>query len=955
MLRITVSKNAKAATKYFEEGLSKQDYYSEKNEIIGKWNGKIAERLNLSGDVTKEDFEKLVSNINPVTNEQLNVRDSENRRAGYDFTFDAPKSVSLVHAITKDKDIINAFQDATQKTMIEIEQDMQTQKGQGKNKEYITTENIIYAKFTHLTARPVDGVPDCHLHQHCYVMNTTWNEEKQRFQATEMGTVKGNAPYYEAVFSNHLASNLQKAGYEIERNEHNFEIKAIDRNTIDKFSNRTQEIEKEAQKRGILTDKLKDGLGAKTREHKNKGLSKTELKEKWLNRLTADEKKKIFTAKNNGGSANDKIGNDKSITAKQALEYALDHHLERQSTISEKRLLGEAIKRGIGQVSPEAIKAEYDQKKQQKEVLFKTNKRTKDITITTQKALDEEKKLIQSAKQGRGNFDPINKNYQIKNEQLTAEQSAAVRHALCSRDFITVITGGAGTGKTWSIKEVANGIQEAGKNFHAYAPSAAASRGVQREQGFENANTIASLIQDKKSHEKLKDGVIWIDEAGMVDNSTMNTLIDIAKQQNARILLTGDVKQHNSVERGDSLRIIQQYGGVKPAYIKKIQRQKNANYKQAVKLISDDKIAEGYQALDKMGAIKEVVDMKTLKTNVADEYVTAQEKKEETLIVATTHAQGKEVTGAIRDKLKEKGLLAKKEKIFDVHKDKSFTDAQKQDAANYQKGLSIQFHQNAKGGFKRGTRYDVVGKDDKGNILISETSSVNSIKNNRENKKVGEKKKEYILPLSATSKFSVFEKQKIALAQGDKIRLTSNGTSNEKKRLNNGDILTIQGFDKSGNILACKGKNSKTTLTLDQNYRNLTHGYYTTSPASQGKSVNKVIIMQSSASGKASSKEQFYVSASRGKFAISVYTDDKDYMLKSVQRSASRMAAVEIAPNQNKNLDLKERFKRKENIYRTAISKSKDLWHNSKQKIANLNQIIRNNVQQQTKTTVRTR
>ena len=85
----------------------------------------------------------------------------------------------------------------------------------------------------------------------------------------------------------------------------------------------------------------------------------------------------------------------------------------------------------------------------------------------------------------------------------------------------------------------------------------------------------------------------------------MNQVIDIAKKQNARILLTGDIKQHNAVERGDALRIIQEFGGVKPAYISTIRRQQNEDYKQAIKAISKDDLEKGYQILDSFGAIKE--------------------------------------------------------------------------------------------------------------------------------------------------------------------------------------------------------------------------------------------------------------------------------------------------------------------------------------------------------------
>lgn len=923
MLRITVSKNASAAAKYFEEGLSKQDYYSEKQEIKGQWHGKTAQKIGLSGEVTKSDFEKVASG-SPVNDNELTVRNSPNRRAGYDATFSAPKSVSLVQAITQDEDILKAFDSATQSTMLEIERDMQTQAGQGKNKHYETTGNIAWAGFTHFRARPVEEksgekklqVPDPHLHQHCFIFNTTWNEKKQRFQAIEMGTVKENAPYYQAVFNAHLAKNLQSVGYEIERDENSFQIKGFERSTIEKFSKRTAEIEREAKAKNITNNKFKEQLGAKTRQGKNKDILGEELQQIWDNRLTPGERELIANAKSSGGNSDSEQGKE---IAKEAIEYSLSHHMERASTISEKRLLGEAIKRGIGEVDPAQIIEAF---KERTDTMSMTNKRNEEKIITTQKALDEEKKLIQYARNGRGNFEPINANFQPKNDQLTEEQSQAVKHVLSSKDFISIISGGAGTGKTWSIKEVKAGVEEVGQRFHAFAPSADASRGVQREEGFEGANTVASLLQSKELQNNINGGVIWIDEAGLLGNKTMNQLIDLAKEKKARLLLSGDTRQHNSIERGDALRIVEEFGGIKPARISKIQRQKNNPYRKAVKQLSDGSMVKGFDALDKMGAIKEVVDMESLKKSVASEYVESIEAKENVLVVATTHAQGKAVTGEIRNGLKEKGLLEKEEQQFTIQKSLSFTEAQKKDSANYQKDMAIQFHQNAKG-IKRGSRFDVLGKDEAGNLLVEDS-----------------KKMQQTISLEHSEKFSVYEKEKIALAKGDKIRLTANGSDKTRKRLNNGQFLKIEGFTPEGSIKASRGKSK---LLLDKDFRNFTHGYYTTSPASQGKSVEKVLIMQSSASGRATSKEQFYVSASRGKFGISIYTDDKDYLLKSVQRSAKRTTASEVANNQE--LNLKDRHQRAISIYRAAASKVNSLWEQSKGKIANINHAIRQNVQ----------
>ena len=68
----------------------------------------------------------------------------------------------------------------------------------------------------------------------------------------------------------------------------------------------------------------------------------------------------------------------------------------------------------------------------------------------------------------------------------------------------------------------------------------------------------------------------------------------------------------------------------------------------------------------------------------------------------------------------------------------------------------------------------------------------------------------------------------------------------------------------------------------------------TTSHASQGKTVDRVIIGQSAESFPASSREQFYVSVSRGRQQATIYTDDKKALLAAVSRSDDRLAANEF-------------------------------------------------------------
>src|SRR5690606_40907101 len=113
----------------------------------GYWGGSLANTMGLGKTVTKTQFELFTKNRHPVTGEKLTPRDSKSRRIGYDHTFNAVKSASLVYAITGDEDILRAHQKAVHETLIELEKNVQTQVGQGKQKHYETTSNMVYAAF----------------------------------------------------------------------------------------------------------------------------------------------------------------------------------------------------------------------------------------------------------------------------------------------------------------------------------------------------------------------------------------------------------------------------------------------------------------------------------------------------------------------------------------------------------------------------------------------------------------------------------------------------------------------------------------------------------------------------------------------------------------------------------------------------------------------------------------
>ena len=149
---------------------------------------------------------------------------------------------------------------------------------------------------------------------------------------------------------------------------------------------------------------------------------------------------------------------------------------------------------------------------------------------------------------------------------LSPEQANIARHVWDSPDRVILIRGAAGTGKTYTMKATIAGID---RPVVVLAPSADASRNVLREEGFENADTVARFLIDEKFQETAKNGVIWVDEAGLLGIRQVREVFDAAERLNARVVLQGDKKQHGSVERGATLRVLEEFAGLPVAELRK--------------------------------------------------------------------------------------------------------------------------------------------------------------------------------------------------------------------------------------------------------------------------------------------------------------------------------------------------------------------------------------------------
>jgi ATP-dependent exoDNAse (exonuclease V) alpha subunit len=373
------------------------------------------------------------------------------------------------------------------------------------------------------------------------------------------------------------------------------------------------------------------------------------------------------------------------------------------------------------------------------------------------------------------------------------------------------------------------------------------------------ADTVARFLKDTAMQEAARGGVIIVDEASQLGTRDMLKIFEVAESVKARVLLVGDRRQHRSVTAGEPLRLLETQAGMPVVEVTEILRQ-GGDYKKAAKLLSEGRIGEAFEQLDKLGWIREVPDADRYQ-QLADCYLAAVSEKKRNgeqktaLVVSPTHAELDRIQDAVRAGLKAKGKLGK-ERIVSAWVSAHLTDAQKKDVTQYEPGDLLQFFQNAKG-YKKGSR-----------LVVDQEADV---------------------PTAQAERFEVYRPTQLALSAGDRIRVTAGGTTkDDKHRLNTGTLLTVQGFNRRGDLIVDHG------WVIDKDWGHFTHGYAVTSHVSEGATVDRVFVGISSQSLPATNERTAYVALTRGREKVVVFTDDRIELLKAASRQDDPMSATDL-------------------------------------------------------------
>jgi RNA helicase len=147
--------------------------------------------------------------------------------------------------------------------------------------------------------------------------------------------------------------------------------------------------------------------------------------------------------------------------------------------------------------------------------------------------------------------------------------------------------------------------------------------------------------------------------------------------------------------------------------------------------------------------------------------------------------------------------------------------------------------------------------------------------------------RQILLPLSQAKSFEVYSQEELSLATGDAVRITKNFRCSAARFTNN-ELTTVAGIDACGIRLA-DGRVIKANEAL-----HLDQGIAVTSHASQGKTVDRVIVSLPVSAFSQANEAQFYVSMSRARTAMHLFTDSKAALKEAVMRPSARVSPSEL-------------------------------------------------------------
>lgn len=894
-------KSAAQAASYYES----DDYYSEGGEAPSAWFGEGATALGLSGEVDRATFARGLEGKLPNGQQLGTMRNGEREhRPGWDVTFSAPKSVSIMAEVAGDRRLIGAHDRAVTAALGFIERHgAATRVRDGGQIRTVETGKLAVATFRHNTSRAQDP----QLHTHSVILNAT-QDKAGTWRSVESLSFFRIYKDAGAIYRQALAQEARQLGYEVHHGKGStFELAGVPEAAIREFSSRGNQVEAALAQRGKTraeaTAAEKATLTLATREAKQE-IPRETLVPSWRAQADAsgftevDRAKLIAEAEARSAGITPRSlaeAGKAEAAATLAVASAARHLSERDAVFGAAPLEARAGEHAMGRASAAELAAAVQKAKASGELIAR-DRGAAGQGFTTREAVATERRMLGIEKAGRDQADAPHGRQdaarmvttaaflsEAKGHKWTAGQEAAAIGLLSSSDRVAGVQGYAGTAKTTTVLATyAEGMRSAGYQVRAFAPTAAAASLLGEAIGAKGETVAKAVLTGEVLVTEARRGrEAWIvDEASMVGARDMARVLSLAERANAHVVLVGDVKQLGSVEAGRAFGQLQE-AGMRTFKLDKIVRQQNDLTREAVQATIAGDGRRALEALDRGGGkVAEISEAGDRRVQMARDYAALSVRERERTLVMDTTREGRELlTQAMRAELRKDGTLRPEAITISTLESKGLTREESRHARGYERGDLVTFRRDyERHGIERGQAYRVERIDrDTNRIELRD----------RDNQAI-----EWRIDKWGRGQAESFTEVQREFSPGDRVQFTRN--DREAGRIN-GATATVRGIDAQARTLALSDSQGREHVlrlnqTRDQHVR---HGWVGTVHGSQGATADRSMTHLESFRANTVDAKSAYVAISRAKKEAVLYTDNRERLASAIEvRTGEREAAL---------------------------------------------------------------
>jgi conjugative relaxase-like TrwC/TraI family protein len=898
MLTISKPLSATQAQTYHakEFTAAEQNYWKQGDTVPGEWRGRLAEKFGLAGAVGADEFAHLSEGQHPQTGEQLvrhravhEYKTEDGRtvapvehRAGWDATFSAPKSVSLTALVGGDDRVREAHREAVNAALTELER--YTQARIGGNHVAETTGQFIAATFEHDTARPVDGYAAPQLHTHAVVFNMT-ERENGTMRALQPRSLFESQQFATAIYQSHLTYKLRSLGYEIEPGKSGApEIKGYTQEYLDASSPRRQQIVEAVARSGFSGPEAAQIAAHNTRDGKQiLSPAKVLAAHRQIAAEFGNQANRVVAAahERRQRQAHERPGAERTQQAYSAVTFARDRSFEREAVIDERAIFVDAMRRGMGETTYPEVRASFEARVASGEFrLVASERHSSARQFTTTQTIKAENEIVRRVLGGQGRASqlmPVEQAIPLTEArpQLNQAQRNAIEQILTSRDQVQGLQGSAGVGKTAGLAGVREGAERNGYTVEGFAPTSRAARQL-RDAGIA-ADTLQGFLARSGNTDPAAKHLYMVDESSLASTQQMRDFLRRIGPQD-KVLLIGDIRQHQGVDAGKPFEQLQQ-AGMQTAQLDQIVRQRDPQLLKAVEHLSKGEIEIAIKILTEQGRVAEIADPRHRIAAIAKSYTADPER---TIIVSPDNASRQAINQAVRRELQALGTLDKEDHAMSVLTPRSdMTGADRKWAAQYHAGDVLHYVRGSKEhGIERGSYARVVTTDPKDNRLTVQKENGQQVTYDPSR-------------LRGISAYREIERE---FAIGDRLQWTA---PSRELGVANRDLGTIQQIGKDGRLTVRMDGNKEKTVTLDPRVvRHFDHGYAVTSHSSQGLTSERVLVNMDTEVHPGLVNSRFaYVSVSRASHDAKIFTNDASTLTQNLSRDVSKASAIDFGTN----------------------------------------------------------